>query len=221
MIFNAPIFDLYDEELEQYLYAWACTGVKVIATSVPGSPIHNGHISCIQACTNFAPMTNRAVIVIVNGDKFLERKHGKAFQPLEVRAGIISAIKGVDLVVTFDHDSDDTVNIPLEVIKPNYFIKGGDRTGKENIPEWDTCVRNGIKIEVGQGDPKLWSSSDFLSDWVKFKNIEVWTKFPIGPVNYTDFRDSTPMGTGIIIDMTKFTPMGTGVYPIVAQDGHI
>lgn len=190
------------------------TGYSDIALTSGGyAPIHPGHISCIQACKKFATIT----IVVVNGDNFLIRKHGKAFQDITTRCRIVAALEGVDYVIPFDHDSDNTVNVPLEVIKPNYFIKGGDRTGRENIPEWDTCVRNGIKIETGQGDPKLWSSSDFLKDWVMFKNTERWNQMINFPLNIDDY----PLGTGIVVDLTKNTPMGTGTYPIIALDGHI
>lgn len=141
---------------------------RIALTSGGFAPIHSGHISCIQACKTWAHRT----VVVVNGDKFLQRKHGKAFQDIETRCRIVAALEGVDYVVPFDHDSDNTVNIPLEVIKPDYFIKGGDRTDESNIPEWPTCVNHGIQVVTGQGDPKLWSSSNFLKEWVKFKACE-------------------------------------------------
>jgi cytidyltransferase-like protein len=141
---------------------------KYALTSGGFAPIHAGHISCIQACKKFAQRT----IVVVNGDKFLVRKHGKAFQDIETRCRIVAALEGVDYVIPFEHDSDNTVNIPLEALKPDYFIKGGDRTDESNIPEWSTCVNHGIQVKTGQGDPKLWSSSNFCQEWFKFKVSE-------------------------------------------------
>jgi bifunctional ADP-heptose synthase (sugar kinase/adenylyltransferase) len=82
-----------------------------------------------------------------------------------MRCEIVSAIKGVDYVVSFEIENDNTVCEALSAINPDVFTKGGDRIGASTIPEWDTCVANGIEVVTGVGDSKVNSSSSILEDW--------------------------------------------------------
>jgi D-beta-D-heptose 7-phosphate kinase/D-beta-D-heptose 1-phosphate adenosyltransferase len=136
----------------------------VVITSGGYDPIHPGHISCMIEAKRFNPI----LAVIVNGDAFLTNKKGKPFQDLKTRCQIVSTIKGVDYVIPFEINNDPTVNIALARILPGVFAKGGDRTDIENIPEWDTCKKNKIRVVTGVGHPKHWSSSHFLKDWAEF-----------------------------------------------------
>lgn len=134
---------------------------KVVATSGGFDPIHPGHISCIINSKKYGD----TLVVIVNGDHFLSAKKGRPFQNLETRSLIVSGIAGVDYVVPFEIENDQTVNKALEVIKPHIFTKGGDRVDKDSLPEWETCQKHNIKIIFGVGEDKKWSSSWFLKEW--------------------------------------------------------
>ena len=138
----------------------------VVATSGGFDPIHPGHVSCIVQSKAFGD----TLVVIVNGDDFLINKKGKAFQDLATRAAIVSGIRGVDFVVTFEIKSDPTVAIALRAVRPRVFTKGGDRVSGKSIPpsEEAACRELGIEIVDGVGHSKLWSSSDFLSEWGAF-----------------------------------------------------
>lgn len=132
-------------------------------TSGGFDPIHPGHISCILD----ARARCDKLIVVVNGSEFLRKKKGHGFQPLKVRAQIVSAIKGVDITVPFEptNPNDLTVCEALEIIRPHKFFKGGDRNNIKELPETATCDKFGIQIVTGMGDEKQWSSSDFLRQW--------------------------------------------------------
>jgi cytidyltransferase-like protein len=136
---------------------------KVVATSGGFDPIHPGHISCIIQSKKYGD----TLVVIVNGDAFLTSKKGRPFQNLETRSLIASGIAGVDYVVPFEVEDDQTVNRALEAIKPDVFTKGGDRVDKASLPEWEVCKKYDIRIEFGVGENKKWSSSWFLEDWNK------------------------------------------------------
>jgi len=138
---------------------------KVVATCGGFDPIHPGHISCIQESKKFGQI----LVVIVNGDSFLEKKKGKPFQDLDTRCYIVDSLKLVDYVIPFEIKDDQTCIKALDAIKPDYFTKGGDRVDEKTIPEWEVCQKNGTQIITGVGLDKEWSSSDFLSDWVEFK----------------------------------------------------
>lgn len=133
----------------------------IVCTSGGFDPIHPGHLSCIAASKKYGD----TVIVIVNGDSFLTQKKGKPFQDLETRCRIVSYARGVDFVVPFEIEHDSTVREALRKLRPHVFTKGGDRCSPETIPEWDICQELHIVVETGVGEPKLWSSSDFLAKW--------------------------------------------------------
>jgi cytidyltransferase-like protein len=134
---------------------------RIVATSGGFDPIHPGHISSIQASAQFGDV----VVVIVNGDAFLRAKKGRAFQDLETRCLIVSAIRGVDFVVPFEIEGDDTVREALRRLRPAVFTKGGDRVDARSIPEWDVCSELAIEVISGVGADKRWSSSWFLDAW--------------------------------------------------------
>lgn len=140
---------------------------KIVCTSGPFDPIHPGHASCLHESKSYGD----TLVVIVNGDNFLKKKKGRHFMDLDTRCHIVSYIKGVDYVIPFEIEGDQTVCVALRKVKPHIFTKGGDRIDATSIPEWDTCVENDIRIISGVGRDKKWSSSDFLREWGNF-----WTQ---------------------------------------------
>jgi cytidyltransferase-like protein len=163
--FFAPIYTL-----EEFALTRDSIEGSLIVTSGGFDPIHPGHISCLVDSKNYGDK----LAVVVNGDAFLKNKKGAAFQPLAMRCEIVSAIKGVDYVVSFEIEDDNTVCEALRVINPEVFTKGGDRVGASTIPEWDTCVANGIEVVTGVGDSKVNSSSSILEDWYD-KRIRIFS----------------------------------------------
>jgi len=147
---------------EEYVKAYP--GAIIGATSLPGDPIHPGHISALDHASKLCTM----LYVIVNGDRFLQLKKGAAFMPLKARCQIIGALHMQNIaVVPFEptNPDDTTVNEALTILRPNKFFKGGDRVDKATIPEWTTCESLGIELITNIGDTKQWSSSDFLRKW--------------------------------------------------------
>lgn len=135
--------------------------VPLVATSGGFDPLHVGHLHCIQASALLKGDTG-LFVVIVNGDGFLKRKKGYAFMPLEERMELVAAIRGVDLVVPWD-DGSQFVTGAIEIMRPNIFAKGGDRSTAENVPEFDTCVRVGCHVVFGiGGSNKVQSSSELV-----------------------------------------------------------
>lgn len=137
---------------------------KIVCTSGGFDPIHPGHVSCLHESKKFGD----TLVVIVNGDTFLRNKKGKAFMDLKTRCQIVSYVRGVDYVIPFEIENDQTVCRALERVKPHIFTKGGDRIDEKTIPEWNVCEKNQIEIISGVGFSKEWSSSDFLRDWGEF-----------------------------------------------------
>ena len=142
----------------------------IYMTSGGFDPMHIGHVRCIQGTAKLAMdkhknplMLNGLVVVVVNADSFLERKKGYVFMPLEERMEIINALKGVDYVVPWETDGDQTVCKAIDILKPSYFTKGGDRFDAKTIPEWEICKKNNCEIITGVGGEKIQSSSDLVA----------------------------------------------------------
>lgn len=152
----------------------------IVLTSLPGDPIHPGHISCIQSMRHAVDeycrrrnldLTDYATVCVVNDDQFLINKKGIAFMPLADRLDVIDNIKsGADYVVGFSPSdpNDMTVIEAIRILRPVFFIKGGDRTADETLPEWSICKEVGCKILDHVGSEKRWSSSDYLRHYADF-----------------------------------------------------
>ena len=135
--------------------------MKLSIVSGGFDPVHVGHLECFERAKILADH----LFVIVNDDKFLERKKGKPFMEWRERMTIIQALKSVTMAIVAI-DKDDTVCETLkwihEVFKNRYdeimFCNGGDRTVDGDKPEHKLCVDLGIKPVYGLGD-KIQSSS--------------------------------------------------------------
>ena len=146
-------------------------GKKIVCCSGFFDPIHPGHVSYIRESKKFGNI----LVVIVNGDMQCVTKKGKQFMPAKDRAYIVDNIKDVDYTVIYDNPTEYSCYEALEIIKPDVFAKGGDRVYPPTGPlllEVNVLEKNNGKIEYNVGDPKVWSSSNYLQDWVDFINKE-------------------------------------------------
>ena len=161
----------------------------IYMTSGGFDPLHIGHVRCIQETVKLATkecpksLMTGLVIVVVNADSFLIKKKGYAFMPVAERMEIINSMKGVDFVVPWEaEEGDQTVIGALEILKPSYFTKGGDRFDASTIPEWDICQEIGCEIVTGIGaGGKVQSSSELINRAYNFEHSDQHLK----PYQYT------------------------------------
>jgi cytidyltransferase-like protein len=139
---------------------------KIVCTSGGFDPVHPGHLSCFFESKKLGD----TLVVVVNGDGFLTRKKGRPFMDLQTRMDILSFVQGIDYIIPFEIENDQTVIEALKNVRPHIFTKGGDRIDETSIPEWNTCKEFEIEVISGVGYDKQWSSSDFLKQWNEFKN---------------------------------------------------
>ncbi len=137
---------------------------KIVCTSGGFDPIHPGHASYLFESKKYGDV----LVVVVKGDTFLKNKKGKPFMDLQTRCYLVSHIIGVDFVIPFEIENDQTVCEALKKIKPHVFTRGGNRVDATSIPEWNICEEHNIEIIFGVGLQKLWSSTDFLEEWGEF-----------------------------------------------------
>ncbi len=127
--------------------------MKKVAISGYFDPIHIGHLEYIR----LARELGNHLIVIVNNDKQASLKKGKSFMCEDDRLQIVSQIKGVDEAI-LSIDEDKSVCKTLDLIKPDVFANGGDRSNSE-IPEFKICKQNNTEVVDGLGS-KIRSSSE-------------------------------------------------------------
>lgn len=141
-------------------------GKKIVCTSGFFDPIHPGHVSIITESKKYGDI----LVVIINGDMQCITKKGKPFMPAKDRAYIVDNLKEVDYTVVYDHPTRGDSCEPVEVIKPDVFTKGGDRDSKKAVPEVEIVENNKGVVQYNVGDPKVWSSSNYLQEWADFAN---------------------------------------------------
>jgi len=168
----------------------------IMLTSGGFDPLHVGHLRCIQGTVKLAedpqiyPIAKKPlVVVLVNCDDFLKAKKGYNFMDLADRMEIIDAIQGVDAVIPWFYTNDDfTVVKAIDMLKPKYFTKGGDRLDASNIPEWEICQQRGCKVITGVGGDKIRSSSELVEKADRF-NLEA-VELAGWADGYSEGRDS-------------------------------
>jgi len=129
----------------------------IVAVSGGFDPVHVGHIRMFNAANQVGD-----VIAIVNSDDFLIRKKGKPFMKWDERIEVIRNMRGVSSAIPCV-DKDQTVRKTLEILRPDYFMKGGDST-PDNVPEKEVCDKLGIRIIYGTGGGKVQSSSWLIKE---------------------------------------------------------
>tara|TARA_X000000950_G_scaffold233218_1_gene282626 strand:- start:313 stop:735 length:423 start_codon:yes stop_codon:yes gene_type:complete len=127
-------------------------GKVKIAVSGYFDPIHVGHLEYLKMAKSLGDI----LVVIVNNNQQCVLKKGKFFMDENDRLEIVKAIKYVDEVV-LSVDRDKTVCKSLELIRPNIFANGGDRSTDE-VPETSVCKKYKIEMVDGLGE-KIRSSS--------------------------------------------------------------
>ena len=127
-------------------------GKVKIAVSGYFDPIHVGHLEYLKIAKSLGDI----LVVIVNNNHQCVLKKGKFFMDENDRLEIVKAIKYVDEVV-LSVDKDKTVCKSLELIRPNIFANGGDRSTDE-VPETSVCKKYKIEMVDGLGE-KIRSSS--------------------------------------------------------------
>ena len=144
---------------------------KVALVTGGFDPIHSGHISYLDRARELGDQ----LIVGVNSDEWLVRKKGLYFLPWSERAQIISNLRMVYDVISYDdkdNSSSKGIEKCLEISEKVIFCNGGDRK-KDNILEMEVFKDNPrVEFVFGiGGDDKMNSSSWILNDYFKQRKL--------------------------------------------------
>ena len=134
-------------------------------------PVHSGHINCMKQAATLGNL-----VVAPNSDRWLAKKKGAAFQPLNERVAILENFKFVHSVLTNWDDQDGSAKNAIYDFYNKYgdsadtllFANGGDRTPNNvGVGEIETCFSLGILPIFNVGGGKTQSSSSFLQEWTR------------------------------------------------------
>jgi len=144
---------------------------KVALVTGGFDPIHSGHISYLDRARELGDQ----LIVGVNSDEWLVRKKGLYFLPRRERVKIISNLRMVHDVISYDdkdNSSSKGIEKCLEISEKVIFCNGGDRK-KDNILEMEVFKDNPrVEFVFGiGGDDKMNSSSWILEDYFKQRKL--------------------------------------------------
>lgn len=126
---------------------------KVAMVDGAFDPLHGGHIAYIAQAKKFG----LSILVNIARDEYTSRKH-PVMLPASKRASVIDALRDVDYV----HVSSLTTADVLSRLRPRYYIKGQDWSGR--LPEEEVSVCKSCGIEIAFLDTILDSSTKILKD---------------------------------------------------------
>jgi rfaE bifunctional protein nucleotidyltransferase chain/domain len=143
------------QQLQRVVSDYRSAGRRIVFANGAFDILHVGHVRFLEG----AAAEGDLLVVGVNSDESIRRYKSpdRPLQPLAERMELVAAFRCVDLVTSFDEPTCDAI---LEVIRPHVHAKGPDYT-PENLPEWPTLQRLGIRL-AAVGDPKNHSSSEII-----------------------------------------------------------
>ncbi|OAA23348.1 D-heptose-7- phosphate 1-kinase,D-heptose-1-phosphate adenylyltransferase [Frankia sp. EI5c] len=117
-------------------------GRRVVFTNGCFDVLHAGHTACLEAARRLGDV----LVVAVNDDAGVRRLKGpdRPINPLPDRLAVLTALAGVDHVVTFTGESPTGL---LWALRPDVYVKGGDYT-EQMIPEAPLVRRLGGEVRI-------------------------------------------------------------------------
>ena len=107
---------------------WKKNKMKVAFTNGCFDILHLGHLEILTKSKEFGDR----LIVAVNSDESVRNLKGKErpINDFQTRSNMLASFSFVDYVVEF---SDDTPKKLIQIIKPDFLIKGGDYKKKDIV----------------------------------------------------------------------------------------
>ena len=127
---------------------------KIILTNGCFDVIHAGHIHLLENAKKLGDF----LIVAINSDKSIKALKGnnRPINKLSARIEVLKALACVDLIITFDELTPLKI---IEIISPDYLVKGGDYKIKDVIGAAIVKANKGkvkiIKIKKGFSTTKI------------------------------------------------------------------
>lgn len=112
---------------------WRGNRYQIIFVNGCFDGLHPGHIALL----NSAAGDYGKVVVALNSDEYIKERKGKLLFPLEERMAMVSAIRGVDLVVAFEDENN--LHDLIDAIEPEVMWKGANYERDDGITGAEFC----------------------------------------------------------------------------------
>ena len=131
-----------EEQLVTALEDARAHGEKIVFTNGCFDIIHAGHVGYLEQ----ARAVGDRLVVAVNGDESVSRLKGpgRPINPIDRRMAVLAGLEAVDWVVSFN---DNTPERLLELLKPDWLVKGGDYA-KEEVVGWEIVESYGGQVSA-------------------------------------------------------------------------
>ncbi|MEE9461353.1 MAG: D-glycero-beta-D-manno-heptose 1-phosphate adenylyltransferase [Bacteroidales bacterium] len=118
-------------------------GKKIIFTNGCFDILHRGHIEYLASACDLGDI----FVVGLNSDESVHRLKGESRPAVDEgsRALTMASFEIVDYVVIF---MEDTPSNLIRVIRPDYWVKGGDYQNFEDLPEYRALMETGGKVKI-------------------------------------------------------------------------
>lgn len=130
-------------ELAETCEAYRAAGKKIVFTNGCFDILHSGHVSYLHQARQLGDV----LIVGLNNDDSIRRIKGasRPINSLADRIDVLAGLSSVDHIIPFGGIDDDTPTGLIRIVKPDFFVKGGDYH-KGNLPEASTVEACGGTI---------------------------------------------------------------------------
>lgn len=117
-------------------------GEKVVMTNGCFDILHAGHISCLTRARRLGDQ----LVVAINSDDSVKLLKGasRPVNALRDRMRVVDALACVDIVVSFDEETPETL---IAYLEPDVLVKGGDYK-EEEIAGAESVRRNGGEVVI-------------------------------------------------------------------------
>jgi D-beta-D-heptose 7-phosphate kinase/D-beta-D-heptose 1-phosphate adenosyltransferase len=131
------------QEIKQLIADYKAQGKRIVFTNGCFDILHSGHVSYLKG----SKAQGDVLIVGLNTDESIKRLKGlqRPINSLDDRTEVLSELSCIDHIIPFGESGDDTPISLLQLIKPHFFVKGGDYRHKF-LPEKKLLDSIGCKI---------------------------------------------------------------------------
>jgi len=131
------------KELARFLEQKRALGQKIIFTNGCFDILHRGHIEYLSQASDLGD----CFVIGLNNDDSVRHLKGESRPAIdeESRALTIASFEFVDYVVLF---GEDTPSDLIRVIRPDYWVKGGDYQNYKELPEYKALMETGGKVKL-------------------------------------------------------------------------
>jgi D-beta-D-heptose 7-phosphate kinase / D-beta-D-heptose 1-phosphate adenosyltransferase len=138
---NKNVHDL--DELAQICEAYRRDGKRIVFTNGCFDILHSGHVTYLHCAKDLGDV----LIVGLNSDESIRRLKGstRPINSYNDRVQVLAGLASVDHVVPFGDVRDDTPIGLIRIIRPDFFVKGGDYR-EDDLPEANTVRENGGEV---------------------------------------------------------------------------